>query len=267
MRTWDVTLDLGAPAEVPLYRRIARGIAADVERGRLRPGERLTSTRILAEQLGVNRNTIVAAFEELRAQGWIEGRSTRGTFVARTLPAHRADDAAPSTVGFDLPEPLPEHRPLARRPGLRLLLGGVPDLRLLPHRELARAWRRALQGSRGRRAVDYADPQGNERLRVALGELVSRARGVHAPPASISVVRGSQQGLYLVARALVRPGDVVAVEALGFPPGWEAMRLAGAELVPIPIDEDGMDVARLEALCERRRVRAVVVTPHHQHPT
>ena len=117
-------------------------IAADIARGRLEPGERLSSSRTLAAELGVNRNTIVAAFEVLRVEGWIEGDSTRGVCVAQSrarTPGQAAEDADAALPGFDLPPAGPGQRPVPRRSGLLLLLGGVPDLRLLPHRELARA--------------------------------------------------------------------------------------------------------------------------------
>jgi GntR family transcriptional regulator/MocR family aminotransferase len=275
MRSWHLALELASrsgelSADIPLYRRIARVIAADIERGRLRPGERLPASRVLAAELGVNRNTVVAAYDELRAHGLVGARTTSGTCVlARRRPEREGADepALPREPGFDLPPALPRQRPVARTPGMLLLLGGVPDLRLLPHRELARAYRRALQGSRGRSAVDYADPQGHPRLREALGEMLSRTRGLRTPPDALCVVRGSQHGLYLAAQALLTPGDVVAVEAHGFPPAWQAAHLAGAELAPIPVDPDGLDTDVLEALCARRRVRAVIVTPHHQYPT
>ncbi len=268
VRTWELALDVEpGPADEPVFRRIARVVARDIGRGRLRPGERLSSTRTLAESLGVNRNTVVAAFDELRRQGWVDGRSTRGTFVATTLPSAASQPVAPPEPGFDLPPEGPGQRPAARHPDVLLLLGGVPDLRLLPARELARAYGRALRGRLGRRAVDYGDPQGSERLRTQLAALGSRTRGLRATADGICVVRGSQQGLYLLAKTLISPGDVVAVEAVGYPPGWQAMRMAGAELAPIPVDRHGIDVDALEALCAVRRVRAVLVTPHHQYPT
>lgn len=267
MRTWELGLDLSdRGTDLPVYVRIARVIAADIQRGRLRPGERLSSTRVLANQLGVNRNTVVAAFDVLRTEGWITGKTTSGTFVANVVPADGTQSGADRNA-FDLPPAPIGQPPLARTPGLMLLLGGVPDLRFVPHRELARALGQVLRGPRSRRLLDYADPQGAERLRVALGEMLARLRGVQAPPSAICVVRGSQQALYLVARALLAPGDVVAVESCGFPPTWQVLRLAGCEPVPIPVDAQGLDVDALAALCATRRVRAVVVTPHHHTPT
>lgn len=269
MRTWELTLGLDPEsAGEPLFRRIASVIAQDIERGRLRPGERLSSTRILAQQLGVNRNTLVAAFDTLRREGWIDGRSRSGSFVAAHPPTCAPDGSVGAPpAGFDLPEGPRGQRPARRGPDTRLLLGGVPDMRLVPTRALASAYSAALRGLRGRRALDYGDPQGTERLRGALAHFLTRTRGIPTRPEGVAVVRGSQQGLYLVAQTLIRPGDRVAVEAIGFPPGWEALRLAGATLVPIPVDADGIDVAAVESAHAASPLRAVLVTPHHQYPT
>ncbi len=97
--------------------------------------------------------------------------------------------------------------------------------------------------------------------------MVSATRGVAARPENVLVTRGSQMGIDLVARTLIQPGDVVAVEALGYRPAWEALRAAGARLVPIPVDAHGMDMGALAKLCVEMRFRAVYVTPHHQFPT
>lgn len=265
MSTWNLLLAPVAGEGGATYRRLANQIVSDIKRGRLHPGERLPSTRRLAAQLGVNRNTVVAAYEVLRADGWIEGRTTSGTFIAH--PPQLDTSTAPGAPGFELPDAPSGQWPIPRSPGRLMLLGGVPDLRLVPRRKLARAYARVLTGPGGRRAMDYADPQGNAHLRGAIGDLLSRTRGLISPSERICVVRGSQQGLYLIAAAMVRPGDRVAVEALGYPPAWTTMRLAGARLVPIPVDEDGLVVDALAAAIDEEPVRAVVTTPHHQHPT
>jgi GntR family transcriptional regulator/MocR family aminotransferase len=144
--------------------------------------------------------------------------------------------------------------------------GGIPDVRLVPSAELARAMRRVLS----RRAVEvlsYGDPAGPPSLRNALASMVSATRGVAARAENVLVTRGSQMGIDLAARALISPGDVVAVEALGYRPAWEALRASGAKLVSLPVDAHGIDTDALEQLCTEQRVRGVYVTPHHQFPT
>ena len=249
-----------------MFRRIAAALAAEIKRGRLRPGERLPSSRALSAQLGVSRKTVIAAYEELRSMRVIGAARSRGMFVA-PRPAPPSPPTACAHPGFDLPDPEVPEPGDRRGPGLLLLLGGVPELRFLPHVELSRAYRTALRSTGSSRLTDYADPQGDERLRIMLGDLLARVRGIPAPPPAICIVRGSQGGIYLAARALIRPGDLVAVEEYGFHPAWQALRLAGAELCPVRVNGDGMDIDALVALADERRLRAIYLTPHHQYPT
>ncbi|MEO8704503.1 MAG: PLP-dependent aminotransferase family protein [Kofleriaceae bacterium] len=273
--SWQLAVQLGN-SEQPLFQRIAIAIATDIERGRLAVGTRLASSRTLARQLGINRNTVVAAYEELCAQGWIAIEATRGAFVVGIPAAARelagADGSStleyPEATGFDLPgDALVPDAMIGRPANALVLLGGVPELRGAPRLPLARAYRAALCGATARRLLDYASPQGHVKLRTALAHLLSHVRGIAAPIEAITVVRGSQHGVYLAARTLLRPGDAVAIEELGFRPAWRALELAGATLVPIRIDRDGLDVAALEAAHAIRPLRAIYTTPHHQYPS
>lgn len=267
---------LDPEAAEPLFLQLAQAIIADVRRGRLRKGDRLPGSRTLAESLAVHRNTVVAALEELKAQGWLRTAAGRGTFISTALPEvtassrHQAVEPPRARLGFDLgPPPSYERDTLIAEPlsrGTLGMLGGVPDLRLLPTEALSRAYRRVVR-ARGRELFRYDDPRGDETLRESLARLLAQRRGLSGDGRSLLLTRGSQMALYLVARALVRPGEVVAVEALGYRPAWAALREAGAVLRPLPVDESGLDVAALAALCEKERVRAVYLTPHHQYPT
>lgn len=265
--TWPVALDLGGSG--PQFLRIARAIADDVRRGRLVAGQQLPGSRTLATQLGVHRNTVLAALAELEAQGWLVTEPARGTFVAAALPEPGpAGRRTRARAGFALPpqrvaaEPPPP--PMGR--GHLWMSSGVPDPRLFPVDALARAWRRVVRRE-GRRLLTYGPPEGHPALREALAAMLRAVRGMSCTADEVVVTRGSQMGIDLCARALLRPGDLVAVEAIGYRPAWDALRLAGAELVPVPVDADGLDLARLAAIAARRRIRAVYLTSHHQYPT
>lgn len=248
--------------EGPKGRALGAAIQHDVQRGRLVVGERLPGARSLAGRLGLARGTVDRVYEELSAEGWLVRRSGEGTFVSDRLPTALPDAVvAASGVGFDLPDQGLTRRKVVPPPTRFALLGGRPDLRLLPLDELARAYRRVLRG-RGRRLVDYGPPEGTPRLKKALSDWLAETRSLRPVEGGLLVTRGSQQGLYLVARALLRPGDRVGVEAMGYPPAWEALRAAGAVLVPLALDDEG---ARVDALPSG--LRAVYVTPHHQYPT
>ena len=274
-RGFDFALALDRDPTLPPFLRIARSLVADIRRGRLRPGFRLPGSRRLAASLRVHRNTVLAALAELQAEGWIETAQGRGTFVTRALPDERARPFAkrlrtrtrvPARVAFAVPETPAAYRPPVLSPGTLNLSSGSPDVRLVPARAIGRAYRRAV-AFRGPELLGYGDPEGHSGLREALASMLATTRGLSATAADVVVTRGSQMALSLAARALLRPGDVVAVEALGYRPAWEAFRAAGATLVPVAVDRDGLDVDALEMLASRSRLRMVYVTPHHQYPT
>jgi GntR family transcriptional regulator/MocR family aminotransferase len=273
MRAWIFPVALDPKDGVPLFVQIERAITHDVRRGRLRPGALLPGTRTLAGTLGVHRSTVVAAYEELIAQGWVATRPGGGTVVAasppeprpRRLKGARTGVALPARAGFDV-APLQAPATTAPGPNVLALWGGVPDLRLVPAAALGRAWRRAVRSGRG--LLGYApDGRGEPRLRSALAGLMSATRGLAATADDLLVVRGSQMALELVGRSLIRPGDVAAVEAPGYAPARLAFARAGARVVPIPVDREGFRVDAVEALARSEAVRLVYVTPHHQYPT
>jgi GntR family transcriptional regulator/MocR family aminotransferase len=268
--TWPVPL---VPAgDGPIFQRIARAVVDDIRRGRLVAAQRLPGSRALADELGVHRNTVLAALAELESQGWIVTHPARGTFVAESLPEtplKRAPTAQRhGKLGFALP---PEPQLMQRQTGELVrgelhLSAGVPDSRLFPVDALARAWRRAVRRD-GHRLLTYAAPEGHPALREALAAMMRAIRGLACTADDVLVTRGSQMAIDLCARGLLQPGDRVAVEALGYRPSWDAMRLAGAELVPVPVDASGIDVGAIARLAARRPLRAVYLTSHHQYPT
>lgn len=270
-------LPLGLPGAgeggVPRFLAIARALADDARRGRLPPGARLPGSRDLARQLGVHRNTVLAAYSELESQGYLVTEAGRGTFVARTLPDVRPRAFSPAQELAGRPPELPPYpfrgddAALPEPPprGALQLYGGVPDTRELPHAALARAYRRALRDDP--RLLDYGSPTGDPRLRAALAGLLRATRGLPVEAEDVVITRGSQMALALAAASILGPGDSVAVEALGYPPAWRALEATGARLVPIPVDAEGIRVDELEARLARAPLRAVYVTPHHQYPT
>lgn len=258
-----------ATHQVPQFLQIARQIAGDIQRRVLAPGAMLPGSRELARALGVHRNTVLAALAELISQGWLQTQARRGTFVSERFPQavpRRLAKLRPApAVELELPDPpAPEPFP-AFGADVLPLVGGTPDYRLLPTAELSRAYRRAL--ARSPRLLAYGSELGDERLRAVLTANLRESRSVPVAVGGLMVTRGSQMALFLLARVLTRPERVVAVEGLGYRPCWEAWHLAGARIVPLPVDADGLSIAALSALLLRERVSAVYTTPHHQYPT
>lgn len=215
----------------------------------------------------------MAAYRELAAEGWVDASVGSGTYVTRQIPAPLRDaHAAPAsraTASTLRRERTPSGGPGLDRPTSWLQWDfGVPDPRIAPTRELARAYRRALT-TRAQELMAYERYRSNRRagLPEALCAMLRATRGLDVDPERLVVTRGSQMGLYLLARALVRPGDRVAVEAPGGGPLWNVFRETGARIVPIDVDACGIATASLEAAVREGPLRAVFVTPHHQFPT
>jgi GntR family transcriptional regulator/MocR family aminotransferase len=289
---WELNLETehASAAHLPQFLRIARAIANDARSGRLAPGSRLPGSRELARTLRVHRNTVLAAYQELLAEGFLETQRGRGTYLSKSLPDTRPRSWSKQHVptrgaaqprgaarererpGFAFEQPrsvtaLPRHeRGRTQLPrGALALFGGVPDTRLLPRAALARAYRRAL--THKPELLGYGDAAGEPSLRSALADMLRAKRGLDVSADDILITRGAQMALALLGRLLIRPGDVIAVEQLGYQPAWRALAQGVARLKPIAVDREGLCVDALSALCEREPVRAVYVTPHHQYPT
>jgi GntR family transcriptional regulator/MocR family aminotransferase len=274
MGSWEISFALQRRPGVTLAAQIAHAITADIRRGRLRPGDRLPGTRTLARALGVQRLTVVAAFDDLVAEGWIVSRQARGAFVSMELPdpaPRRFTTSEPLVAMADRPAyelaPAPEpERLYPVGPGELLFAPSRPDVRLVPSAIIGRALRRALTRSPAP-LLSYGPSEGHPRLRAAIAAMVASTRGIAATSANVCITRGSQMALALLSRSLLRPGDAVAVEDLGYPSAWEIFRQAGATVIGIPVDGGGLRVDVLERRIDEHPIRAVYVTPHHQFPT
>lgn len=275
-RRGPLPLALDAHSGLPLFQQISSAIVTAIRRGRLRPGDRLPGSRTLAVSLVVNRNTVIAAYDELAGEGWIESSTARGTFVSRSLPefrpkaftraaAGRAE--VPEATGFDF-QATPADREAWQpgKPPVFAISLGAPDVRLTPVDLLARAYRRAIR-RHTESVLKYGHTGGHPALRQALASMLAATRGLATSAEDVLITSGSQMALELLGRTLLRKGDVVAVEQIGYRPAWNAFQQHGAKVVPIPVDSGGMDVEALTRLVQRTPVRALYVTPHHQYPT
>jgi GntR family transcriptional regulator/MocR family aminotransferase len=273
LRPWHLQIVIDRDGPTPAYLQIAHALIEAIRRGRLASGSALPGTRNLAAQLHVNRKTVEQAYDEMVAQGWLTAEPTRGTFVSALLPAIGA--VPPPTMAvpaaqvpeFMLRRTPPDLPVMLPQPGQLFFDDGAPDTRLMPAELLARSYRRVLLEAARRNRLGYGDPRGSLALRQAVAEMLKQDRGLECGAENICLTRGSQMGIYLSARLVAEPGDAVVVESLTYPPARAAFRAAGAEILSVGLDDQGLRVDELEACCRRRRVRAVYVTPHHQFPT
>ncbi len=299
--TLALALDPRAPQS--LQRQLYDGLRRSILEGRLAPGECLPGSRSLAASLEVSRTTVALVFDQLRAEGYLTGRARSGTFVAHVLPeAHlRADvgasraassssarstsRAAPRGAALapqvrEQPAPAPAPARLSRRgemiatltvgtsprigaTGSRAFRMGTPALDHFPlqlwGRLLARRWRGMAAAQ-----LAYAEPNGYPPLRSAIAAYVRQARAVTCVPEQVIVVSGAQQAFDLAARVLLDEGDVVAMEDPGYRGSRAALQAAGATVVPVAVDAEGMDVDALRALAPAPRMACV--TPSHHFP-
>ena len=276
-------LPLGVNAErhsgVPLYRQIYDSLRSAILDGRLDPGTRLPSTRATARELGVARNTVIAVFEQLVAEGFLRSRVGDGTWVADVEPALlsrparkvpqsprvRREDVFGGTVsslsargraivGVGRGAPGPTEG--AFQPGL-------PDIDAFPHRTWARVLARHARAPE-RARLGYGDAAGDPGLRKAIASYVTATRGVRCSPERVVVVAGAQAALDLCARLLLDPGDPAWIEEPGYAGARAALLGAGARIEPIPVDAKGLDVAAGEARCPGARL--AYITPSCQFP-
>ncbi len=272
LRPWKTILQLELNSGKAVFLQIADGIIGEIKKGRLKPGASLPGSRVLAHDLGVNRKTVVLAYEELTDTGWLSTAHKRGTFVSEQLPEQKQPRKATS----DSPVVAPHHFNFRQREkasvqdnpsSLIVFDDGLPDARLTPLDELSKAYKRILLQNARWCMMGYRSPKGELRLRSALCNMLMHDRALNVQPERICITRGSQMALYLTAHTLVQPGDRVAMETPGYRPAWEAFKQAGALMEPIPVDDEGLCVEALEKLCSRKKIKAVYVTPHHQFPT
>lgn len=274
-RPWQVILSrrIDPRLGTPLYRQIARALIHEIESGRLERGEYLPSSREMAAALGVNRKTVVSTYEDLIAQGWLETSGTRGTMVATSLDGLTARPQRDDSRGRSPGKPAyrfhaPPAHPLAQPTGSWLRLDeGSPDGRLFPIDVFVRAQRDAILRARKENRLLYRDPLGSPLLREAIANMLSAQRGLPVSAENVCITRGSQNGIYLAARALLSAGDVVLVEELTYEPALASFEAHGARAIAVPLDAQGIDVEAVERACRRHRVRAIFLTPHHQFPT
>ncbi|MCK5777889.1 MAG: PLP-dependent aminotransferase family protein [Rhodospirillales bacterium] len=261
--------------DVPMHRQVYDQIRDAILGGRLAPGRRLPSSRALADELGVSRNTVLAAYDQLFAEGYTEGQVGSGTRVSRVLPedvlaARTAADARQDT-NTDPIASLSEKgralltaRPRAHRAATKgEFRPGLPEIDRFPwtqwSRMVAKFWR-----SPPRQLVSYGDPAGYMPLRIAIADYLRAVRGLVCDPEQVIVTAGAQQAIDLAARALLDPGDKAWIEDPGYAGIRGVLTATQTELVPLPVDQEGLVVA--EGIKRAPDARMAVVTPSHQYP-
>jgi GntR family transcriptional regulator / MocR family aminotransferase len=250
-----------------LSREIYQQLRSAIMDGRLAPRQPLPATRELARRLGVARNTVTVAYDRLAGEGFVTSRVGSGTFVSSQVADLRPRAGAQRTYGGvrGTLQPRPVWDAVAlptafERTAEFDFRAGLPDATLFPYDEWRRLTALALRAESGTRVV-YGHPQGDPALRAAIARHIALSRGVVTLMDDLTVTNGTQQALDLVARAILEPGDVVAVEEPCYPPARRLFESLGLRIVAVPVDREGLVADALP-----RRARLVYVTPSHQFP-
>lgn len=274
MFPWKSVIKIKPNCNVPIYLQIANQVVCQIKESHVQPGARLPGSRAMSELLDVHRKTVVAAYEDLEAQGWIEIHPSKGAFVNTKLPEKAPMKLAqaptrtgfPQQTGFQVKPYLNIHEPTYAPPGLIGLHDG-PDLRLVPTKLISQTYKSILTRKTHVPHLRYFEVEGNSNLRAALSEHLNESRGLQTTPENIFITRGSQMAIFLAAMALISQGDLV----IGGDPGYyyaeRVFSHFGAKIRRVPVDQQGLRTDIIRQICENECVRMLYITPHHHFPT
>jgi GntR family transcriptional regulator/MocR family aminotransferase len=270
-------INIDKSVQTPVYLQIANGIINHIRQGKLKPGSALPGSRILAKKLTIHRQTVVAAYDELYAQSWVEVYPRRGIFVAKNLP-----DITPrpllktleksgmaSKTYFDVDDnkiPFPQLFKPANNTNL-IINDGFPDTRLAPVELMVREYRRFANYHFTSKYLMYGPEHGSENLRTELARFLGETRGLQVNPDHILITKGAQMAIYLTAQILLSKGDTAIAADPGYLSANNVFEQAGANVALVPVDEHGIDLDAVEAVCKKKKVKLVYVVPHHHQPT
>ncbi|MCV9931602.1 PLP-dependent aminotransferase family protein [Flavobacterium sp. LS1R47] len=258
LRPWQLEIQINNNSDKAIYLQIADAIIEAIKTGILNSGNALPGSRQLAGLLKVNRNTVIEALDVLIAEGWLVTMERKGTFVADILPIITEATNHKRKIESITKEIKP----------LLVFDDGIPDSRIAPMNELARAYRQIFNRKSRWQIMGYSNELGNLEFRKAIVQMLNFKRGMNITPDEICITRGSQMAMYLASHCLFTKGDYIMVENPGYKPAWETFENAGAQLLPISVDKNGLVIDEVEEyLTKYKNIKAIYVTPHHQFPT
>ncbi|PBJ14396.1 PLP-dependent aminotransferase family protein [Flavobacterium sp. ACN6] len=258
LRPWPLEIQLDKKSDKAIYLQIADAVIDAVKKGKLVGGNALPGSRQLAALLKVNRNTVVEALDVLTAEGWLVTIDRKGTFVTHSLPKlmHPTENKKDSKITIEEPK------------SYLVFDDGLPDSRLAPMNDLARAYRELFSRKSRWQIMGYSSELGNLEFRKSIAQMLNFKRGMSISQDQICITRGSQMAMYLASHCILKSGDYILIENPGYKPAWDAFENAGAKLLPVAVDTDGLDIDQVEKYLQKyQNIKAIYVTPHHQFPT
>ncbi|MCH2195974.1 PLP-dependent aminotransferase family protein [Kordia sp.] len=275
MFPYKTSIQFDRKGNQPLYLQLSNQIIQFIKNQQLPSNTKLPGSRTLAEQLNVHRKTIVACYEELLLQGWVESIPKKGTFVHHNLPEleqQKLDDGvvlnSKTTTGFSFyKNDILPHKPNEKLADFIYLNDGISDGRLTPLDEIARTYRRISAKKNVFKHLSYGTTYGNASLREVLVDYLNSTRGLHITKDNILITRGSQMGIWLSSQLLLEKEDVIIVGNTNYGSADSTFLNRNAIIKRVSVDMDGIVTEEIEKLCKQQPIKAVYVTSHHHHPT
>jgi len=269
-------LKIDKSANMPIYLQLVNAIIHQIRNGRLRKGLKLPGSRSLADELAINRMTVVAAYDELQAQGWIDQKPRKGSFIRDELPVLMPKSiietdtllTAPDRIPFEINKNLIMVPHLKAPEGGQLVIDdGFPDPRLAPIEELTRCIRGLSKIPSYKKYLLYSETKGNTQFREIFAHYLNDTRGLPVTPNNLLLTRGATMGIYLAARVITQPGDHVIMSEPGFWFARELFQQLQLNIHKVPVDEHGLEIDAVEQICKTNDIRFVYAVPHHHYPT
>ncbi len=263
MLPWKSIIKIEPGLKRAQYLQIADAFIGEITSARIQPEQKLPGSRELASLLGINRKTVILAYDELIAQGWIDILPSRGTFVKKSLPIPQPRQLSTGSAQRS------KGKAQQAKPFIGTINDGTPDPRIAPIDSLYKHCRRISQGAMGKSVLYGEHFYGEIHLREELCNYLQETRAVHSDTDNIMITRGSQMALFLVFSHLLKSGGKVIVGDLNYQTANETIEAVGGKCLPATVDEDGLSIEHIRKLVADQgpQIKAVYVTPHHQYPT
>jgi len=258
-----------------LYLQLANQFIVLIKDGKLPPNTKLLGSRTLASLLFIHRKTVVACYEELDLQGWVISVPKKGTFVHANIPILKRRDFDKDNTPYNnvssgfhfYSNDCLIRKPISSNSNFMFLNDGICDVSLAPIQEITRIYRQIASKKSTLPHLSYGSTYGNLILRDVLVNYLNKTRGLHISIDNIIITRGSQMGIFLASHLLLKKDDIVLIGDTNYISANVSFEFQNANLIHIPVDNDGLVTDEIEALCKFKKIKAVFVTSHHHHPT
>jgi GntR family transcriptional regulator/MocR family aminotransferase len=253
--------------------QIANQLSNAIQRKYIAPQTKLPGTRSLSATLQVNRNTVVAVYDELNQQGWIETIPNKGTFVVdKTLDKGvkltvNGIYTYPKQAGYAIAKNMVLDNPYEHNYSNLSFNDGTPDSRLTHINQLSAFYSANLKRKSNRKKLGYTQSESNDYFKSQLANYLNISRSLHIDKHNILLTRSSEMGIYIASQVILSPNDYVIVAELSHFASNMTFQKIGAKILTVPIDSEGIDINKVEEICQKKTIRLLYITPHHHYPT